>query len=328
MTAAGPTNLTRCICESALFSTVVSGGAGPAHFVWKANGRLLEGETNRMLLLQNLKETNAGLYTVEVNGPCNSVTNSATLTVEGTLQNPLIIDNPASIAINDHPVTSSPYPSKINVKCVPGILTNLIVILRGFSHEFPDDVDIMLVSPAGRGVKLMSDAAGGEPVTGLSLTFNDAATSSLPDEDESLLVSGVFRATDYESNDSLPAPAPSGPYATNLTALTGIVPNGMWSLYVFDDARGDAGSIASGWSLRLSWQPTPPSVSAPMILPDGRFQMMVTSLPGLTYVIEASTDLETWVPIGTNTVSETTFNYIDAEGWNHSRRFYRVIRCP
>src|SRR6185295_17857929 len=29
-------------------------------------------------------------------------------------------------------------------------------------------------------------------------------------------------------------------------------PNGVWSLYIFDDAGGDAGSMAGGWSLTFT----------------------------------------------------------------------------
>jgi len=37
-----------------------------------------------------------------------------------------------------------------------------------------------------------------------------------------------------------------------LSLLNGQNPNGVWSLYVYDDSPGDAGSIAGGWSLTLT----------------------------------------------------------------------------
>jgi subtilisin-like proprotein convertase family protein len=286
---------------------------------------VLEGATSSTLFLQNLKETNAGIYTVEVHGPCNSVTNSATLTVEGSSSNPLSVSNAAPIAINDHPATASPYPSIIQVKCVPGILTNLSVSLNGISHAFPDDVDILLVNPSGQAIKLMSDAGGPRRITDLWLSFDDAATKIL--FDESQLTNGVFRPTDYEA-DAFPAPAPVGPYATNLAQLTGSIPNGNWLLYAFDDARADAGSIARGWTLNLSWEATPPQISSMGFLNNGQFELQVTGLPGRTHMVEASSDLQVWTPIATNTASGATFIFVDPQASSLSHRFYRAMLCP
>jgi hypothetical protein len=56
--------------------------------------------------------------------------------------------------------------------------------------------------------------------------------------------------------------------------------------------------------------------------------MTVTSVAGQTCVIEASADLQTWMPIGTNTVSGITFFVVDAQASSHAQRFYRAIRCP
>ena len=326
-TATGPTNLTRCICESAAFHTVVS-GTPAARFVWKANGHVMEGETNSTLLLQSLKDSDAGLYTVEVHGLCNRVTNSATLTLEGSSSNPLLLTNPAPIAINDHPATASPYPSVIRVKCVPGILTGLTVTLNGISHSYPDDVDILLVNPAGQAIKLMSDAGGGAPIVDLRLGFEDAASRVL--FNESQLTNGVFRPSDYNEDglDVFPGPAPGGTYATNLAQLTGLVPNGNWMLYIFDDALADGGGIARGWSMQLSWEAAPARFSGMGFLSNGHFQMRLSGAAGRTHMVEASSDLEVWTPIATNSVSTDTFIVIDPQSSNFPHRFYRAILCP
>src|SRR6185503_15305230 len=52
---------------------------------------------------------------------------------------------------------------------------------------------------------------------------------------------------------SFPSPAPVGPYNnSDLDSLAGVDPNGTWSLYVVDDAEGDSGNIAGGWTLSLT----------------------------------------------------------------------------
>jgi subtilisin-like proprotein convertase family protein len=322
-TASALTNATRCVCESVTFSTEVSGG--PARFVWKANGHVLEGETTSTLILQNLKDANAGIYTVEVDGPCNRVTNSATLTLEGSVLNPVSFTNAATILFNDLSA-GSPYPSVINVKCIPGLVSRLRVTLNKIGHSFPDDMDVLLVSPSGQKLKLMSDVGGNRAngVSGVVLTFDDSASNPLGDTN--MLVSGIYRPTDFEPNDNFGPPVPTGPYLTNLFGFSGSDPNGTWSLFVADDLRGDTGQITEGWKLHLEWDPAQPRLSAPVLRPDGVFQMTVSSgLTGQTHAIEASTDLQTWMPLGT--VSGTNSNFIDPQALNYSHRFYRAVRC-
>jgi uncharacterized repeat protein (TIGR01451 family) len=146
---------------------------------------------------------------------------------------------------------ASPYPSTITVSEVTGLVTRVEVTLSNLSHKFPDDLDILLVSPTGTRVMLMSDCGGGFSVTNLVLTFSDSnGLANLPDA--SALRSGTSKPTDYEPGDTMPPPAPGGVPASSLAALNGSDPNGVWSLFVADDALGDDGLLAGGWSLRLT----------------------------------------------------------------------------
>lgn len=73
-------SLTRCAGQTATFSTVASGD-GPFSFVWRQNGIQIPGQTNSSLTFSSLSTSNAGLYSVEVSSACNTVTNTATLTI-------------------------------------------------------------------------------------------------------------------------------------------------------------------------------------------------------------------------------------------------------
>lgn len=73
-------SLTRCAGQSASFSTVATGD-GPYSFIWRKDGTLIAGQTNNSLALTGISVANSGTYSVEVSGPCNTVTNSASLTV-------------------------------------------------------------------------------------------------------------------------------------------------------------------------------------------------------------------------------------------------------
>ncbi|HEX6099444.1 MAG TPA: Ig-like domain repeat protein [Thermoanaerobaculia bacterium] len=145
----------------------------------------------------------------------------------------------------------SPYPSAIAVAGLSGTIAKVTVGIQGLSHEWPGDVDILLVGPAGQTVFLLSDAGSSTGISDVTLTFDDAAATSLNYFNVS---SGTYTPTNYpdgEGADFFGAPAPAAPYGTQLSALNGASPNGTWKLFVVDDVAGSAGSIA-GWSLTIA----------------------------------------------------------------------------
>ena len=145
-----------------------------------------------------------------------------------------------------------PYPSTIEVSGLVGTVADVKVTLAGFGHEFPDDVDVLLVGPAGQSVVLMADMGGFDTVGNVSLTFDDAAPAPVPNE--TLIVSGSYRPTREKRCCRFDgtAPAPPPPHAAALSAFDGTDPNGTWSLFVFDDGAGDQGAFSGGWSLEIS----------------------------------------------------------------------------
>lgn len=146
--------------------------------------------------------------------------------------------------------TANPYPSEIQLAGVTGLVTGVTVNLENFSHTLPDDVDILLVAPNGRKIVLMSDVGGNTAVNNLSITLTDAAAATLPDN--SALVSGIFKPTNFDDADTFPSPAPQGNVTgAALGAFYGTNPNGTWSLYVVDDNGGNAGTISGGWNIDL-----------------------------------------------------------------------------
>jgi subtilisin-like proprotein convertase family protein len=166
-----------------------------------------------------------------------------------TITNTIAGQNTAGINFPDSGPASL-YPSNISIAGLPGVVTDVQVILEDFSHVAPDDVDLLLVSPGGRSVVVMSDVGGSGAVTNVDLILDDNVVGSLPDNGP--LVSGTFKPTNIGTGDSFPSPAPaSPPSGETLAALDGINPNGTWSLYAVDDASGNTGSITGGWSLAI-----------------------------------------------------------------------------
>jgi uncharacterized repeat protein (TIGR01451 family) len=224
---------------------------------------------------------------------------------------------------------ASVYPSTIIVSNLTGTVSRVVVTLTNLSHTYPDDLDILLVSPSNRVVLLLSDVGGATPVTDLTLILDDAAAENLPNA--AGLFPGVFKPTNFDDSESdeFPAPAPSGPYATSLAVFNDIDPNGVWALYVHDGGFLDAGQLG-GWSLNITTvgrvQPEPAVLSASTFQPAGQFQLRVKGEAGGSYCIEASTNLLQWTPISTNVLTSGTLFFNDPMASGRVQRFYRALR--
>ncbi len=165
--------------------------------------------------------------------------------------------NTAAITINDNG-NASPYPSNINVTGVSSF-TRMEVRLVGFSHTYPDDVDILLVGPQGQRAILMSDAGDNFDVGSISFSFSQTATTPVPDSTTLFQSSQPFRPGNYQNGpgvltDTFPAPGPGvlTDAPPDLFVFNATNPNGIWNLYVVDDAGTDVGSIAGGWTLTFT----------------------------------------------------------------------------
>jgi len=323
LTASSLADQTACVCEAVVFTALAS-SADPLSFLWRANGRPIPGQTRSNLVLQSLKASDAGIYTVEISTTCKKLTNSATLTIGGdNLPNPLVLTNSSLITINDYS-SATPYPSIIDVQCVPGPIKKVTAALFDLTHTSTHDIDMLLVNPADQGIKLMSDA--GRSAANVDLTFSDSASASVPAFPAEIL-SGLYKPTDYgdPADDVFPG---SITYVTNFAGFNGTSPNGTWGLFVQDDEFLDTGTIARGWSLTIDWDDSAPRVSFPPTLMDGRLQMVLKSQAGRTHIIEASTDLQSWFPLSTNTMIGTNMSIVFPDAHVHPHRFFRVIRCP
>jgi subtilisin-like proprotein convertase family protein len=147
----------------------------------------------------------------------------------------------------------TPSPSTLDVGGLPPI-SDVDVVLHGLTSTYPDDMDVLLVSPGGQQAIVMSDAGGPNDVSDLTLTFDDEAANPPPDGGP--LAAGPWRTVDYQPGMDVWGPtAPIANGNTALSAFDGISPNGQWRLFFGDDSAGDAGTI-SGWSLKFSFADT------------------------------------------------------------------------
>ncbi|HEY1376056.1 MAG TPA: Ig-like domain-containing protein, partial [Gemmataceae bacterium] len=153
------------------------------------------------------------------------------------------------------PGTATPYPSTITVSGLTGVVTHLSVSLNNLTHESVDDLDVLLVAPGGTNIYLMSDNGGQNQATGVTLTFDSSATTTLGNNGVS---SGTYAPLNFDEFDPDTIPgAPATPPVTTmgLGGFYGINPNGTWELRVCDDTALATGSIAGGWTLTFDYRP-------------------------------------------------------------------------
>jgi hypothetical protein len=167
------------------------------------------------------------------------------------------------------------------------------VTIRSLLHTSPDDLDFLLVGPAGQNAIIWSDAGGGFTVNGVDVTLDDDAPNPLPDNAQ--IVSGTYRPANYGAGDTWPPPAPTPLGGSALSIFNGTDPNGTWSLYVLDDAVGsDFGLVDAGWTLRITTTCASPTPTA-----------TATATPTPTTSPPSPTPTATHTPTATATVTAT-----------------------
>jgi subtilisin-like proprotein convertase family protein len=143
----------------------------------------------------------------------------------------------------------------------PGKVTDVNAAIGGISHTYPEDIEVQLVAPSGAAVNLISDAADGTDVSGVSLTFDDAAPGKLPFTNgmgAGPMTSGTFQPSSYDYTGGPPDLDPFGAgTATTLAGLNGGSANGVWKLRVGDDftAEDNGSFTTSGLTLTSDFKP-------------------------------------------------------------------------
>ena len=156
------------------------------------------------------------------------------------------------IVINDA-APGSPYPAIISVSGFPTTGVSVAQVkLNGVAHTWGDDIDILLQSPTGQNVVLMSDVGGTVAVPNATYTFDDAGPAMAAGAANP---TGTYHVTNNGATDNWAAPLPATfTQAAPALSLFGSVANvnGDWKLFVMDDVGGDFGNISGGYSIKFS----------------------------------------------------------------------------
>jgi subtilisin-like proprotein convertase family protein len=189
------------------------------------------------------------------------------------------------------PGNAAIYPIVFNLETVPeGVSVSSVDIRLTMSHTLPDNLRILLESPAGTAVVLMANAGGGadlDPGTLVRFTTNG---SDGPIPDAGPIQTGVSNAHQPGgayggAMIALGAPAPQPPYATSFDAFDNQPARGSWRLWVYDDAGGNVGVLESATLILQTDQPSGFTFVAPATNPLNwdqpfvRIEATMTNLP-------------------------------------------------
>ena len=171
-------------------------------------------------------------------------------------------NNPDGILFG--PFGSDPYPSSLTVSGLAGTVSKVTVTLRDLRLQSPDRADLafLLVGPRGQSSILMSGVGMDGIGKSLTLTFDDAAPSSLTSNP----ASGTYKPSPL-GLVTFPHPAPSEPSGTTLSVFDGTSANGEWKLYAvnFNDGPsvctilGEGCAELGGWGLTITTTPALPN---------------------------------------------------------------------
>jgi hypothetical protein len=188
--------------------------------------------------------------TVTVNDGTYTTNTSFLLTVSPPPSASTRFANTSPISILDG--VAIPYQSTIDVSGMVGAITNLTLVLSGFSHQNVRDVNALLVAPGGQSEIVMSHVSGYYPATNLAIAVTGNPIYYLPLAQNYPLWSEMPLLPVAYGSIIFPAPAPTNSYGSSFSDFNGSNPNGTWSLYVYDDGYFNTGQIAGGWSLTIT----------------------------------------------------------------------------
>lgn len=147
------------------------------------------------------------------------------------------------------PIWSTKYVSGMT-----GLVTKVVVTLN-LTSEFPDDLHIILRSPDGAIVELMSNCGGNNSLTNVELVFDDDAAGSLPDATQ--ITAGDYKPTvngvgGNEDGQFFVTPIPEDvSFPVVLSHLNGSNPNGSWAIFAVDDSGGGA-NVLNSWDIEIT----------------------------------------------------------------------------
>ncbi len=297
-----PANQTVFAGAKVIFSVAVS-GAPQLFYQWKRNGTnlvdggIISGSNSRVLTLNGVSLADAATYSVVVSNALNSATSAgAQLAVNSSA--PLIVRQPT------------------NQTAFPGSTVTMSVTATG---------NLPLI------YQWRFDGANLPGATGSALVLPNVQFANAGNY--SVFITNTLGSTNSVAVGlRVPAVLPV-PSATNTFTLTWLPPYVLQSSTNVLGPYVDVPGATSPFVIPITRAPqryyrlrapTEATLFAGMST-NGQFAMSVLGLPGYRYIVQASTNLTSWLPIQTN---PAPFIFLDSGTGVFPQRFYRTVFVP
>jgi hypothetical protein len=99
---------------------------------------------------------------------------------------------------------------------------------------------------------------------------------------------------------------------------------GLTDIYYNDNS----GSFTVTFGISPSAPASAPSLQPGVFTTNGVLQLPVSGMAGMSYTLQASTNLSNWISLGTNVPVAAPFYLFDPSAANFPNRFYRVLQQP
>jgi uncharacterized protein YpmS len=320
-----PQSQTVILGQNAAFS-VSATSTGALSYQWILNGTAMSGDTNATLALTNIQVTDDGSYLVVVTNNAGSITSAvATLTVlvpPGIQTQPnnltVTLGQNASFSVVANGSAPFSYQWNFDGTAMSGD-TNAWLTLTNVQTSQSGSYTVVVVNPAGSVTSQVAALTVNIP-PGITTQPQSQVVAQSQNASFSIVANGSAPFSyQWNFNDTTVSAA------TNATlTLTNILTTQAGSYMVV--VTNNAGSITSAVATLTVTNPVITlslSGSAGMTPNGFTFQLSVPA--GCTYVILASTDLQSWMPIATNVATTGSVVITDTAATNYLNRYYQTI---
>jgi len=315
---------------------VAASGTAPVGYQWTFNGSALPGATATTLTLTNVQADQAGGYSVLVTNTAGSATSqAATLTV---IIPPAITNQPQSqVVIQSQKASFSvgasgtaPFTYQWFFNGIWLGNNNPTLTVSGAQPNKAGNYTVVVSNPAGSATSAVA-----------TLTVLVPPTIATPPQSQSVVqgqqasfsvVASGTAPLGYQWNfNGLPLPGATDSALTFTNVQTAQA--GGYSVLVTNSAGAVSSVVAS---LAVAPPTVTLSVASGSAMSSNGFTFQLSVPAGLTYVIQASSDFQTWTPITTNVAAAGTnvltdvaaagsIVFTDTAAASNPIRFYRAV---
>jgi len=307
---------------SNLTLTVTANGTAPIAYQWWKDGNLVTNQTNASLNLTNVQTTDSGGYSVVLTNSLGSVTSSvAAISVLDFP--PVLTTQPVggiylagtNFTLSAAATGTPPYNWQWNTNGVPiyGATSPTYTVNNAQTND-SGDYTVTITNLAGSATSSVAVVAVGyapvilqQPVPftnsiGTSNAFAVTVSGSAPFQFQWFQTGNALAAG---TNNPLILPVlqidQAGDYSVAVTNLFG-------------------STISSNALLTVAV----PLTNSPPVIISNQFSFYLTGTPGSTFVVETSTNLQTWQPLATNQFGTNAFLFVDPAAATNPSLFYRT----